>query len=530
MIIIKHINIFKALKNTINYIFIMDDNKDIYDKIIELQNIYSNNPLILSKIRNFILTELPNILSTTNENLLQREHRRVNLQENSESFVNLFIQKNKIFYSSTSEIFFNYDNNNFFTIKEDTIIHKILYELRHRNDLIPWKFKIKTSIIKNIKEHSILNAIPESITIQNILDYMSNIFDTKIESKYFLTAIGDIILKKTQLINLISPNAKPIIRLIENLGSQYFGHIPLFNSFKFKYYDHNYNDCRIIVTKNIINKDIIDKLTNNIINIIIISCYYSNRFSCADSYIKICNNSIIQKRILYLLNNNHDSIISNFISNKLEFSSNSNISMKNMIYLWKVYLDEIKVPYIINTNNLKNLLKSKLNYDQEEECFINYTSNQIPIVSQFINFWDTHITDNNNEIYYEIDELILLFKYILNKNIDISESYITNLIKHFYPDINIEGKYIYGIGTNIWNKQEDIKSFLKNKFTNTKDDHISKSNLYNLYIEYTSKYCKKNKSLIIVSKSYFDMYIKLLYNKYDSDDNIIISFDDEIDL
>ena len=166
----------------------------------------------------------------------------------------------------------------------------------------------------------------------------------------------------------------------------------------------------------------------------------------------------------------------------------------------------------------------------EEECFINYTSNQIPIVSQFINFWDTHITDNNNEIYYEIDELILLFKYILNKNIDISESYITNLIKHFYPDINIEGKYIYGIGTNIWNKQEDIKSFLKNKFTNTKDDHISKSNLYNLYIEYTSKYCKKNKSLIIVSKSYFDMYIKLLYNKYDSDDNIIISFDDEIDL
>ena len=64
--------------------------------------------------------------------------------------------------------------------------------------------------------------MPESNTIQNIQTILSNIFETKEEIKYFLTIIGDIILKKPTNINIISNNAKNLLRTIENIGRQYF--------------------------------------------------------------------------------------------------------------------------------------------------------------------------------------------------------------------------------------------------------------------------------------------------------------------
>ena len=243
--------------------------ESLHNKIDELYHLYKDDDYMNSKLTNIIINELPNTLINIQKLFVDRETRKIHLQEAHDLFVSQFINNNKYFYNNTSEIFFNYDGEHYTIIKEDTIIYNILSQLRNKNELLPWKFKIKTSIIKNIKEIPILNSLPESQTIQNVQNILMKIFETKNEVKYFLTIIGDIVLKKNDNnINIISNNSKSILRTIENIGSQYFGHISLSNQFKFKYHDHNYNDCRILITNNedethdIILKNIIDIIGN----------------------------------------------------------------------------------------------------------------------------------------------------------------------------------------------------------------------------------------------------------------------------
>jgi hypothetical protein len=496
-------------------------NQILNTKINELYNLYENNNTVLNKLIHHITYELPIILINTKKLHKNREDRRLLLQEAHDKFVTQFIQKNVYFYSTTSEIFFMYDSTHYTTIKEDTIIHAILSALNLRDSqnseeiqyfekqLLPWKFKIKTSIIKQIRDTSIIASIPESSTIQNTLNIFAKIFETKSESKYFLSTIGDTILKKSVNINIISSDAKNLIRMIENIGSQYFGHIPLQNAFRFKYHEHNYNECRIFLIKNKIDDITIELLHKIILDIIVIACYYSNRYNTADEYLKLLKDSEFCERVLFLKNNNQTIIIEKFIDSKIQSSTSSCISMKNMLYLWKSYLDEIQIPNVIFITTLKPLLKSQLKYDDAKDCFIDCTSINIPFVSNFVKFWDKHIKEDINEYYLEIDELCILFKQFLGKNQEVKETTITDLIKHFYPEISIDGKYIYAISCDLWNKQEDIINYLKTKID--ENTHINTQILlYELYTDYTTKYCKKVKNNIIISKSYFYLFINNL--------------------
>lgn len=490
--------------------------ENLHSKLDELHEMYKEDEYIYQKYKNYILNDLPNYLLNAKKSMIDREERRISLQSKHDLFVKQFINSNKYFYSNTSEIFFCYDHEHYSIIKEDTIIYNVLGQLRDREDLMPWKHKIKTSIIKNIKDIPILSSLPESATIQNVQNLFSNIFESKNETKYFLTIIGDIFLKKqNQNIHIIPLNSKNLLRTIENIGSQYFGHISILNSFKFKYHDHNYNDCRILLTKTY--EDIEDLIFKNIINIVVVACYYSSRYTNSDNYIDLIGDIQLTERVLFLKNNTQDMIIKKFVESKIQSSKDSIISMKNMIYLWKMYLDEYKIPFIIPIANLKSLFKIHLKYDEEGENFLEYTSNKIPFISKFINFWDDTIIDDPNEYYIEIDEICTLFKNYCglqnSKNIDINDNSILNVIKHFYPSTNIDGKYILGISCNFWNKQLEINKFLSKLYKSSDNPENTIYTLYELYTLYSSN-CKKNRNSIIISKNYFDMYISnILTNK-----------------
>ena len=314
----------------------MNNLDDLHKKITDLYELYKEDSYLQNKLSNHILNELPNILINAKKLLIYREERKSILQDAHDDFVEKFISNNRYFYNNTSEIFFSYDGENYNIIKEDAVIHNALSQMRNKTELLPWKFKIKTSIIKNIRDIPILNSLPESNTIQKVQKILLNIFETKKEIKYFLTVIGDIVLKKNNEvnINIISSNAKNILRTIENIGSQYFGHISITNSFKFKYHEHNYNDCRILITKP--NQEISDIIFKNIIDIIVVACYYSNRFVNSDAYLDIINDNDLTNRILFLKNNTQESIVENFIDSKIQSSENSVISMKNMLYLMEI--------------------------------------------------------------------------------------------------------------------------------------------------------------------------------------------------
>lgn len=495
--------------------------ESLNQKLTEIYEEYKNDEYILNKLSNHINNDLVTLLINTKKQQKNRQDRKILLIQGHDKFVKEFVNGNKYFYCSTTEIFFKYNNQHYYIIKEDDIIHAILTALSHRDNkhqlqyyeqqLLPWKFKIKTSIIKQIKELSLFTSIPESLTIQNIINiFFEKFFYTKTEVKYFLTILGDNILKKSiNNIYLISPCAKIMIQLLENQGGKYFGHIPLQNAFRYKYHDHPYSDCRLINIKNIkLNiEEIMGELQFPIIDIFVVCCYYSNRYGSADKYLNISQDNILRNHAFYLKNNDQSAILDNFIKCKIQISLGSTISIKNMLYLCKCYLDENNISGVIFTSTIKTLLKNKLHYNEYNEAFYGYTSLDLPIVSNFIKFWDSSMKDDIDEYFLEIDEICILFKqYLRGKcSLEIKDSEILNLIKHFYPDIVIENnKYIYGITCKLWCKKDEIKNFLRDY------NNINNLTTYELYVEYTKKNTKKNNTLI-VNKSYFDLFITEYY-------------------
>ena len=126
------------------------------------------------------------------------------------------------FYIPQTEIFIQYDNLNYKLISEDDIIHLIIKTITDNEPaIIHWKFRIKTNIIKQIKDTAIHSTIPESETIQTILNHFyPDIFKTKNHIKYFLTILGDNILnKKETLIYLLDPIYKNFIQTITQNSS-----------------------------------------------------------------------------------------------------------------------------------------------------------------------------------------------------------------------------------------------------------------------------------------------------------------------
>ena len=85
-----------------------------------------------------------------------------------------------------------YDGIHFVSYSEGKIQHQILSIIANEEKLLPWKYKIKINIMKQIKERSPLTAIPESATIQFVINALvPAVFPTRNHVKYFLTVIGD---------------------------------------------------------------------------------------------------------------------------------------------------------------------------------------------------------------------------------------------------------------------------------------------------------------------------------------------------
>ena len=493
----------------------------LLNTIKSLYNEYKNNPVIFQKFTDTI-EQLPELLKNTNETIINREKRKKKLVSESESFINKFLYHNKYFYHSSTEIFFEYKDNKFYLIKEDDVQHNILSSISSNKTLMDWKQKLKITILKKIKERDIFSCIPESETIQKVLNTLTPIvFDNREKAKYFLTVLGDILLKKkSNLIYFINPKAKKWIKELTNLSCMLFGSQNLTNEFKFKYYDHKFSESRIIDVRDFNNTDswISEIKNSNGLDLFCVAAHYSQRYNSADTFLEgHCKDEELKKYALYLKNSTDDTIINMFCEKNIEHSDDCSISWKDMQYLWKQHVDSEKLPNVFFITTLKSLLINKYEYNAEKDIFCDCTSAFLPKVSKFISFWNKYVViDENNDEELEIDELCSLFTHQY-KSI-ISEKNILDLIKHYYPDTNIEeDKYLINASSSLWNKKQDIiKSLNKYKSTNSNEESKSEVPIHELYQFYS-----ESKNKFIVSKRYFENFIKEESSLYPDENSFI---------
>jgi len=523
---------------------IINDETKAYaiNNVYQLFEKYTGDTYMTQRLQYQLINILPTTLDNEDKSHQEKIKRNDFLTSEQQIFIQVFLSKNRYYYLPNNNCFYEYANNTFASVKEDHIQHKLLTNISKDGVLIQWKYKTKVNIIKQIKDRHLFKCVPEPETIQNVLNhlYPAGLFKTKAEAKYFLTVLGDNILKKNaDLIFFIKPSLKKILAELENIIYITTGFTnPTFN-FMTKYHEtYSFDKCRIINMNDTIQVDIWKNILKNIgLDLLCVAVHYSNRYDDSESYIhNKVDDEEIKKYTLYFKNNSQQLIVDNFCNTciqNMEYSSNgglmsSSINWKNMHYLWKNYISQCSLPNMIYSNHLKTLLKEKYQYDETADSYLNIISKYTPYVSDFIHFWDTSIQVlplDKFENDFEIDELCSLFKkwiqtsdsgsYLSSKTGNISEHDVVKIIHHFYPTIEIvDHKYVLNISCSLWDKTGEVDNYLKmfKKYytevslkKGTGESLISFDEVYDFYCEKVKEHDSR-----CVNKRFFEKY--LFYN------------------
>jgi len=125
------------------------------------------------------------------------------LISNGDKFIEDFLNENRYYYCARMELFIYYDGHHYKPICEDNILHHILITLTKQPELRVWKYRIKNALIKSIKERSPLHTIPDTTTVQTILEQLyPNVFYTREASLHFLIALGIVSMEKNVILIL----------------------------------------------------------------------------------------------------------------------------------------------------------------------------------------------------------------------------------------------------------------------------------------------------------------------------------------
>ena len=471
---------------------------------------YQGEEYMLSKLNNYLVIQLPKLMA--NHKISQHEKLAKKTELNNEKllFQRKFLNDNRFYYLTSSETFFHYDGNKYTTYSEDDICHKIFTQITKERKLMEHKEKVKNSIINNIKKTSLFKTIPESKTIQNTLNlFYPTLFNSKDKAKYFLTIIGDNLLKiENQLVHLINPKAKHFLKELTHYSYLYTSVNPT-NTFKYKYHDQDYSLIRLLDINISTDTCAWSFVKHQIINILSVACYYSNRYTNSDKFIESHCNYTLSNYTLFLKNNTSRDIVNLFSSYYIENctesninfeNSNYNIPWKHMVYLWKNFLEEKNFPNIIFNQNLKILLCEKYQFNDKLDQFTGVTSKYLPRIAAFMEFWNHEIIQNDDE-QLEIGEINSIFKqWTINtyKNKSISnycnDRQILDIIRFYFTETEItEDKYVMNISCKLWDKNNEVAAFLT-CHKETSADH-SPHSAYEIYV--------KSQPSLVASKHYF---------------------------
>jgi hypothetical protein len=196
-----------------------------------------------------------------------------------------------------------------------------------------------------------------------------------------------------------------------------------------------------------------------------------------------------------------------------------------MMYLWKVFIDDERIPNVFFANALKTRLMQHLpHYSDSADAFLQLTSKHLPLVARFNDFWMHHIVVNaNDEDELEIDEFTALFKRYHHQHAthlgqtaapvqshNHTDAAFLGLIRHFCPDVVIENdKHLMHVTCTMWDKRGEVVSAMQEYVEQAQLMGLtSAKSVYKAYEFYCQQQRAKNHAStfhhLIVSKKYFE--------------------------
>lgn len=452
---------------------------DLHEKIDELLQKYEGNEYIMNRLKTFIINQLPSSLSSAQVAHEERHKRKHQLSVSGDKFIEHFLAVNKYFYCSKHELFIKYDYVDFKQVSEDDIQHQVLTMITKKSELQSWKHKLKNTVIRVIKDKSLHSAIPSAVTIYDVIGKLTPcIMITKNAAKHFLVAVGDAMHGNKDKTYIVPTALKYLLRGIETTYYNYFGISNILSNFKLKYHGHDYSETRFFHCN--MEPYLFD--TSNMLNLICVASYFSQRYNDADSYAYKTGDNILRENVFFSKKLTTETLVERFKKAALHPFSGSVVKNKNMIFILKKYFDENNVPNIIFNDVFAREMRKTVQYDEIIDSYIGITSSYLPVVAAFCSFWDEHMKEDYNAPELEISEVISLFlvsQPSFKTTAGVSSEFIVDLLKYHVPgELSIEhGKYIHNISCDLWDKRLDVEMF----FIQQEDMPRSLSDAYTAY-------------------------------------------------
>lgn len=523
---------------------------DLAKKTIEeLYTKYADDPYVFSKMHNYVCWKLPAVIEDMKRANEERKARNDILSTEQDTFINAFLNTNQYFHCSLTDRYFLYDGIHYQLRREDDVLHHILTTItKEHNALIPRKPQTKVYVMKRVKESNPLKSTPESVTIQLVLDALCPaFFTTKHAAKYFLTIIGDHLLKKTDEAThyFASPKAKDFLRELGSISQNLFG-VNATALFKHKYHYHAYKTIRLVKFGDTAGVDAVWRsiLSENAVDLCCVAAHYSGRYESADQYLEqYADEPELVRYALYFRGKQAKDVVEEFVADYLLVSNVPTaaaeipaVSLYTMDYLWKKYLKDRQFPAVLGPPAVTNMIVEQIpaaNYDHENKQFIGVSSPHLLMIERFHRFWEECVVDDfpsdsqgsqsRSDCFaahnaplgtafaldeYEIDEMTAMYREWSGCTFRMTDSQMLDLIR-FYKKVDIvDGKYVQGLRCSLWDKQTELDRFFEN-LREGREDIISFYDAYNAYKTKRNMECVGGKR--IISKPYFEKYIFITF-------------------
>lgn len=499
--------------------------EDIYIK-------YSGDPQIFAKMHNYVCFRLPGVIDEMKRASDERRVRNEYLSTEQDTFITSFLNDNQYFYCPQTELFFYYNGLHYLKKREDDVLHHVLTSItKDCNTLIPRKPQTKVYIMKRVKESNPLKSIPESATIQDVLDSLyPTLFSTKSAAKYFLTILGDHLLKKiddSTHAYFTTPKAKEFLREVASVSQSLFGQSAV-SQFKYKYHSHPFRTVRLVQMNDSVGVESVWRpiLQMKSIDLLCVAAHYSGRYESADQYLEsYSDDADLAKYATHFRWKTASEVVGEFATEYLRVSDSRDLTIESntMEYLWKKYLKDRRFPAILGSNAFSAAIVERFpdKYDAATNTFRGISSSHACIVDRFRQFWgESIIVDKSDNLAeYEIDELVMMYRCkFADENNRITDSQMLDLIR-FYEDVEIvDSKFVQGVKSVMWDKQEELRVFFAEIMKINEARKLTESDSITFYDAYSSyqRYCKNGRSLAdkkrktiggqMISKNYFEKY------------------------
>ena len=326
------------------------DAGDISKLLDELYSKYDDSDFMKSKLDLF-LKNLPKQMETSYSNHISSKERSEAMEKLLSECINDFFSKHIFFYyQNNNDLYYHYINDVFIMYNESEFTAFVYDFINKTGDpklMYKYKYKIEKNIVRKVKKQLLLDDIPTSKTIQNVIDMF---YPVHIKSrnlvKMFLCNMGNNIKRKTTNHTfLVSDNAKSFLNIINDDVNMIIGNLDCFQNVKYKY---SGQDKILFFNANFHTMDF-QKFNKYIHSIMVVACHYADRFKIQNIVSK-CDQKT--RNILYTFDN-MNGIVEKFLQQYCTVNNNisNGISKKDMYFLWKIYTEEENFPIILSEKN-----------------------------------------------------------------------------------------------------------------------------------------------------------------------------------